>query len=255
LNHTKAYPFPENSFSKLFEHEEKNWWFQSRNLILLFYISNKIPSFSKFLEVGCGTGFVLKALFKKFPDKSFEGTEYSEEGLKYARLRLPKTKLTQRDATKMTEVECYDIIGSFDVLEHIEQDKIVLENFHTALNSIGYLILTVPQHMWLWSAVDEYSCHQRRYTRYEMLKKLRDAGFYIEYDTSFVSLLCPLMFLSRRRYKNTKQITDPMSEFKIPRLLNWFFSRIMLLEILLLKFGVRFPFGGSLLVIAKKIAK
>lgn len=129
---------------------------------MLFYISNKIPPFSKFLEVGYGTGFVLKALFKKFPDKSFEGTEYSKKGLKYACLRLPKTKLRQRAATKMTEVEFYDIIGSFDVLEHIKQDKIDLENFRTTLNSIVYLILTVPQHMWLLPTVDEYICHQRR---------------------------------------------------------------------------------------------
>lgn len=153
---------------------------------------------------------------------------------------------------KMDQIECYDVIGSFDVLEHIQEDEKVLENFYTALKPDGYLVLTVPQCMWLWSAVDEFSCHCRRYSRDQMVHKLGTAGFQIEYITSFVSVLCPIMFLSRLRFKKTAQITDPMCELKISNSLNWIFCLIMQFEILLLKICIRFPIGGSLLVIAKK---
>ena len=252
MKDTKIESFPVESFQGLYELEEKNWWFESRNEIIIYQISKKIVFFENFLEVGCGTGFVLKAISEKFIGKTFHGIEYSEEGLKFARSRMPKVEFTQLDATKMDQSECYDIIGSFDVLEHIEDDELVLENFYTAIKPGGYLVLTVPQHMWLWSAADEYACHCRRYTRGQMVEKLRNAGFQIEYTASFISLLCPIMFLSRLRFKRTEQITDPMCELKISKSLNWFLCQIMQFEIFLIKIGICFPIGGSLLVIAKK---
>ena len=252
MKSTKIEPFPEKSFEGLYELEEKNWWFQSRNEIIINQISRRIPFFEKFLEVGCGTGYVLKAIFERFPDKTFHGTEYSEEGLKFARLRMPGIKLTQLDARKMNNLECYDVIGSFGVIEHIEEDILVLQNFYTALKPGGYLVLTIPQHMWLWSAADEYSCHCRRYTRSQMENLLRSIGFQIEHTTSFISLLCPIMFLSRLRFRRPEQITEPMCELKISKSVNWFLHQIMQFEIFLIKIGIRFPIGGSLLVIAKK---
>ena len=252
MKNTKIEPFPVKSFEGLYELEEKNWWFHSRNKIIIHQISRRIPVFEKFLEVGCGTGCVLKSIFERFPSKALQGTEYSEEGLKFARLRMPGIKLTQLDARKMDQIECYDVIGSFDVLEHIEEDELVLKNFYTALKPDGYLVLTVPQHMWLWSAADEYACHCRRYTRSQMENHLRNAGFQIEHTTSFISLLCPIMFLSRLRFKRTEQITDPMCELKISKPLNWLLCQIMQFEIFMMKIGIRFPIGGSLLVIAKK---
>ena len=252
MKNTKIEPFPVKSFEGLYELEEKNWWFHSRNKIIIHQISRRIPVFEKFLEVGCGTGCVLKSIFERFPSKALQGTEYSEEGLKFARLRMPGIKLTQLDARKMDQIECYDVIGSFDVLEHIEEDELVLKNFYTALKPDGYLVLTVPQHMWLWSAADEYACHCRRYTRSQMENHLRNAGFQIEHTTSFISLLCPIMFLSRLRFKRTEQITDPMCELKISKSINWILCQIMQFEIFLIKIGIPFPIGGSLLVIAKK---
>ena len=188
MKNTKIDSFPVKSFEGLYELEDKNWWFQSRNKIIIYQITRRLPVFERFLEVGCGTGYVLKAIFERFPDKTFHGTEYSAEGLKFARLRMPGIELSKLDARKMDQRECYDVIGSFDVLEHIKEDELVLQNFYTALNPDGYLVLTVPQHMWLWSAADEYACHCRRYTRSQMEKYLRNAGFQIEHTTSFISL-------------------------------------------------------------------
>ena len=243
MKNTKIEPFPVESFKSLYELEDKNWWFQSRNKIIIYQISRRIPVFEKFLEVGCGTGCVLKAIFARFPGKTFHGTEYSVEGLKFARLRMPGVELSKLDATKMDQVECYDVIGSFDVLEHIEEDELVLKNFYTALKANGHLVLTVPQHMWLWSATDEYACHCRRYTRSQIVDYLGNVGFQIVHTTSFISLLCPIMFLSRLRFRQTEQITDPMCELKISKSLNWFLCQIMQFEIFLMKIGIRFPIG------------
>ncbi len=244
-------PFPSSSFSQLAEAESGHWWFRARNRVLLWALSTKIKPFKSFLEIGCGTGYVLEGVHNAYPSAKLFGAEYFEEGLVFARKRIPTASFRQLDATAMAEIDCYDVIGAFDVLEHIESDEKVLENMAHAIKPGGALMITVPQHRWLWSTVDEYACHVRRYTRNELVGKLNRAGLNICYVTSFVSLLVPLMWLSRRH--TSKVAHDPMSEFRIPRWMNSGLEAMMYIELTLLKLGVRFPVGGSLLVVAKKI--
>jgi SAM-dependent methyltransferase len=243
-------PFPASSFYRLAETESTHWWFRARNRLLLWVLKSKVPAFQSFLEVGCGTGYVLAGVHKVYPTADLFGAEYFEEGLTFARERIPTASFRQLDATKMTESACYDVIGAFDVLEHIEQDELVLHNLACALKESGNLLITVPQHRWLWSKVDEHACHVRRYTRSELVEKIKNAGLTIEYATSFVSLLVPLMWLARR--KAEKQAGDSLGELKISRWLNSAFEIVMNVELVFLKLGVRFPIGGSLLVVAKK---
>ena len=113
------------------------------------------------------------------------------------------------------------------------------------------MIITVPQHRWLWSVTDEQACHVRRYTKKELVYKVESTGLRVEYVSSFVSLLLPLMILSRLLTKSDKQ-RDPMYEFRIPGWLNRSLEKVMNFELWLLSLGIRFPFGGSLLLLARK---
>ena len=146
----------------------------------------------------------------------------------------------------------FDAIGAFDVLEHIEEDESVLTQLHKALKPTGVLLLTIPQHPWLWSANDDYACHVRRYTARELHKKVFDAGFRIERSTSFVSLLLPAMMLSRQTSSNKITEHDVTAELRLPKLLNNIFLGIMRIEQRLIKLGANFALGGSRLVIARK---
>lgn len=242
-------PFPSSAYGQLAEAESGHWWFRVRNKIVLWALTKKVEPFSVLLEIGCGTGYVLEGISQSFPHVELYGSEYFDAGLEHARKRVPKAHLMQLDATTLNDVDRYDVIGAFDVIEHIEDDEIVLSNLARAIRSGGSLVLTVPQHRWLWSAVDEYACHVRRYTRTELIAKVQNAGLQITYSSSFVSLLVPLMWLSRMRASKQH---EPMSEFQIPRWLNKTLETVMKIEFLLLRIGVRFPIGGSLLLIAKK---
>jgi len=243
-------PFPIESFDQLAEAEAGHWWFRARNRLLLWVLQRKVKTFNRFLEIGCGTGFVLNGIRSAFPNAELAGSEYFEEGLVHARRRIPTATFTQLDACEMSEKECYDAIGAFDVIEHIERDELVLTNLFNALRPGGYLLLTVPQHQWLWSIVDEHACHVRRYSQTELKDKVLAAGLKPLYVTSFVSLLVPLMYLSRLRARQDNH--DPMSEFKIPGWMNWVLEQVMRVEHLLLKLKIRFPIGGSLLMLARK---
>ena len=104
---------------------------------------------------------------------------------------MPDAELLEVDARRLPFEAEFDVVGAFDVLEHIEEDERALIEMHAALRPGGGLVVTVPQHPALWSAVDEYSRHVRRYRRSELLTKLRDSGFEVIHWTSFVSLLLP----------------------------------------------------------------
>ena len=244
------YPFPEAAFKYLASAESKHWWFRARNCVIIWLIRSRTPGIRSFLEVGCGTGFVINGIANAFPALELEASEYFEDGLVYARQRLPQCRFRQLDATAMAEQNAYDCIGSFDVIEHIDADECVLSNFNQALCPDGFLLLTVPQHPWLWSSADDYAHHVRRYTVQELRRKVLHAGFRIEYCTSFVFLLLPLMALQRLSSRN--QNYNPDDEFKINSVLNAALYLVMQLELTLLRLGLRFPAGGSLLLLARK---
>ena len=108
--------FPKESFFTLANLEDKNWWFVSRNKILEWILQKKVPEFDKFLEVGCGTGFVLNHLLTRFPKARFSGSELHKEGLEIAKKRNKEADFLNLDARCMDERESYDVIGAFDVL-------------------------------------------------------------------------------------------------------------------------------------------
>lgn len=242
--------FNPQAFEKLAEAEAAHWWFRPRNRLLTWALREKVGSFRNFLEVGCGTGFVLSGIHDAFPEVSLKGSEFFPEGLAFARDRIPTASFEQLDARKFEETGTYDVIGAFDVVEHIPEDELVLQNLGNGLRKGGHLILTVPQHRWLWSVVDEVACHVRRYSRSELCQKVESAGLKVTYVTSFVSLLVPLMYLARLRAQNKDY--DPMSEFQIPTWMNWMLEQVMRVEHFLLKTGMSLPVGGSLLVLAQK---
>jgi SAM-dependent methyltransferase len=243
--------FRPTAFENFARYEDGSWWFRSRNVLIMWALHRYVPEPKDYLEIGCGTGFVLRGVHEAFPAAHVTGSEYFNEGLEFARDRVPTATFIQLDATVMEQRAEYDLIGAFDVLEHIGPDEVVLKNLATALQLGGTLAVTVPQHRWLWSKTDEYACHVRRYTRGELTRKVRAAGFEIDLVSSFVSLLFPFMLLSR--VVSRRRDFDPMGEFKIPHWQSNLCESVMSAERWLLRRGVRFPFGGSLLLIAHKI--
>jgi SAM-dependent methyltransferase len=245
--------FKAHYFKELAELEAKNFWFCARNKLILWALQKYSPRLTSFLEIGCGTGFVTQAVSKLFPAARLVGSEYLEEGLVYARQRVPEAEFTQMDARDIPFESELDAIGAFDVLEHIEEDEVVLQQIWKALKPSGIVFITVPQHRWLWSAVDEYACHVRRYGTQELHQKVGNAGFEIIRSTSFVSALLPAMYLSRLLQKNkTNMSMDDVAGLRVNPILNKFLERLLEGELALIRVGVILPVGGSRLLVARK---
>jgi SAM-dependent methyltransferase len=199
--------------------------------------------------VSCGIGFVLKGIRETSP--RLAGSEIFGDGLAYAPARLPAVDLYQMDARQIPFDCGFDAIGAFDVLEHIDDDDGVLRQMFRATRLGGGLFVTVPQHRFLWSTIDEHSMHQRRYNRAELRTKVRKTGFEIERITSFNSLLLPLMILSRMHQKRHGDV-QPWRELEISPALNKVLESILTVERLMITNGVSFPLGGSLVLIGRK---
>jgi SAM-dependent methyltransferase len=154
------------------------------------------------------------------------------------------------DATRFAIRGAFDLIGSFDVLEHVQDDERAIVEMRNALNPGGGIIIAVPQHPWLWSAEDEFGHHVRRYRRRELEDKLERGGFAVLFSSSFVSLLLPLMVASRMLAK--LRGAKPESETAVSPALNRALTAVLRAEIALTLKGVRWPLGGSRVVVARR---
>jgi SAM-dependent methyltransferase len=250
LSHTFDQGFPSEGFDNLFSRESGNFWFRNRNRLIVWALRTYFPRIASFLEIGCGTGYVLTGIQSELPHLSLYGSEIYEQGLVCAASRLPNTPLFQMDARAIPFENEFDVIGAFDVLEHIKEDELVLNQMVKALSKPhGGIILTVPQHKALWSVTDDYSCHFRRYEALELKTKLERAGLKIARLTSFTSLLLPLMFASRRLNKSIEEF-DPTRELSLNPFLNATLETVLRFEHGLIASGLSLPAGGSLLAIA-----
>jgi hypothetical protein len=114
----------------------------------------------------------------------------------------------------------------------------------------GGLLLTVPQHPFLWSAVDDWSRHRRRYTRADLRDKLARAGFRTLCATSFTTLLLPAIYLARARPAPAE--FDPCFELRIHPAINALFGALGSIERAFIRAGGSLPAGGSLFVVAQR---
>lgn len=244
--------FRPESFDLLATLEAGNFWFEVRNDIVEWAIRAYAPDTKRLLEIGCGTGFVLSRLARTLPEASLLGTEIFSAGLPHAARRVPEVEFAQMDARRIPFADEFDVVGAFDVIEHIKEDEAVLGQAHRALRPGGALIITVPQHPWLWSAADDFAVHHRRYTARELHHKLRGAGFELVRSSSFVSLLLPAMAMSRLRQRRMDADYDPADEMRLPAWLNRFMAACLRFELGAMKLGLNLPVGGSRLVVARK---
>jgi SAM-dependent methyltransferase len=246
--------FDASSFGRLAELEPGSFWFRSRNRLLCWALEHYFPDAKNLLEIGCGTGFVLAGIRKELPRLTLRGGEVFSAGLRLAADRLPGVDLFQMDARQIPFESEFDVIGAFDVLEHIEEDELVLSQMYQAVRKGGGILLTVPQHSFLWSKIDEYSRHMRRYSISELKAKVERAGFKMLRATSFVSLLLPLMLIARLKQRPANREFDPTAEFKLSAPANYLLERVMDAERAMISLGVSLPAGGSLLLVAKRLA-
>ncbi len=247
-------------FDRLAQVEDEHFWFRARNHLILGLargISSSLKRCDLVLEVGCGTGNVLRVLESACPNCRLVGLELWHDGLRHARTRS-RALLVQADIGNSPFGEQFDLVGMFDVLEHLTDDQETLRLVHSALRPGGKLLLTVPAHQSLWSYFDEASRHCRRYSAEGIRQKLEDAGFEVEFLTQFMACIFPVVWSYRKlaglrgNTNSARQLAS--EEFRLVPVLNGILAALLHLEAKWICRGHSLPLGTSLVVVARKAA-
>lgn len=255
------HPYNPDFFIRLFAIEDRHFWFRARNQVISalvkLIIADPIPGY-RVLEVGCGTGNVLRVLERAFPNNLVIGMDLFAEGLCYARQRL-SCSLVHGDVYFPPFRKPFHLIGLFDVLEHIPDDIEILRHLHSLLVPGGTLLLTVPAHPSLWSYFDEASHHCRRYKPAELENKLIRTGYRVEYLSQYMVSIFPLVWLGRRLQplfkRSSVKDSDRMhalsaTDLRIIPVINKLLAFLLTQEIHLIARRRRLPMGTSLIAIA-----
>lgn len=112
--------------------------------VLTSYLTKKLKAGSKYLDVGCGTGIVVDGLFKNGLDSY--GVEISQSSLNIAKKRKGKYRLFDGKVIPYKN-NVFDAVGSFNVIEHVENVEAFLKESKRVLKKGGYLIVCTPNFM------------------------------------------------------------------------------------------------------------
>lgn len=244
--------YPSDGLNKLYNAEKEHFWFINRRDFIKYLFEKHLNSGSKVIEIGAGTGSIARMLMEKYDTCAGELFQY---GLEYAKNYGIK-ELYQFDLTRAPFKEHFDAVGMFDVLEHIEDDSLALQNVHSMLKDNGKIFITVPAHMFLWNHNDVIAFHKKRYEYKQLKELLENNGFKVlELKGFFISIL-PLLLLraiiKKDNDKTVNQNQDELSELEINPMINNILNTTCKIENYFLKY-ISLPFGGSLSVVAQKI--
>jgi SAM-dependent methyltransferase len=97
------------------------------------------------LEIGTGSGFFLDFAREVFPNSRFSGVEYDERLLAETTSRAPHANLIQGNAENFDLGQgVFDLVVSFQVIEHLYNPSAMLENVLTHLKPGGLFLVTTP---------------------------------------------------------------------------------------------------------------
>ncbi len=231
-------------------HEELvdiHWWFRGRQKIILRLINKVLPEQKgiKILDTGCGTGEFFP-LLKEYG--KVQGIDTAEEAVESCQKRDYQTAFGSILNIPFPE-NTFNLVLALDVIEHIEDDFLAVQELNRVTKPNGLIFITVPAYQFLWSGHDEVNEHKRRYTA-TRLKKLGESNrlklIKLSYFNTFLAIPIILIRLFKKILKRGRADLE-----KTNYILNSILKMIFSAESFLLK-KINFPFGISILAIFQK---
>ena len=249
--------YPENGNEIYLKIEDASFWYKHRNDCIAISCTHFLEPNSVIIDIGGGNGYVSNRLQKEGYNPIL--LEPDETGILNAQKRGLKNLICSSFQDADLHANSVPNIGLFDVLEHIDNDMAFLHELHKILKVGGNVVLTVPAYSFLWSDEDDHDKHFRRYTKKELCKKMTQCGYEIAYSTYFFSLLPLPIFILRTipsflGYKRSFTQEEYMKENTSNNtMINKVMGKIWKHECNRLTHKAKLLFGGSILIIAKKV--
>jgi SAM-dependent methyltransferase len=235
--------------------ERTHWWYVARRKIIFDWVFRTLADrpAARVLDIGCGTGFNIEQVRARHGGQVV-GLDLSTDALTFCRSRnLPD--LVGGDGTcSPFRSASFDVIMALDLVEHLDDDQAALRELARLLRPGGTLIIFAPAFNFLWGLQDDVSHHRRRYTAGELSQKLDRAGLCVAKLSYANMALFPLIWGGRAALRLFGHDERVVSENDLhPGWSNGLLQAIFAAERPLLR-RVNFPFGVSLLCVAKRRA-
>ncbi len=238
-------------YANMEQMEEAHWYYAGKRDFCRAWLLRVGPPQTSdvLLDCGAGTGRFAKEMEAYC---SVIVLDDHEEALKLLRTRFQATQIISLAGDRIPLPDgSLNYVTALDVLEHTPDDRTVVQGFLRMLKPGGVALVTVPASMALWSDWDVSLHHYRRYSR-PGLKALFPAEQWDLVHMNYTNVVVyPAVWMVRRWRKWFPKKKDEMrSEDRLPgprtnALLRWLFVQPAL-------WRVPFPFGVSLLLVARK---
>lgn len=240
-----AVTFPAERLNVIAGHEEAHFWHEPRRRLFLDMIERAgVKDRGPLLDVGCGTGSLVKALLHRGYDARGVDPWAAERS-------LPTSSFRQGTVASLPwSDETFGAICLFDVLEHVEEPG-SLRELSRVLKPGGTLFVSVPAHAFLWSPRDDRAGHLRRYSRASLRSALVRAGYGVTQLFGFQFLLLPALIVNRFRARWRNRVTEIDHEDVPSPHVNAILRRINAAELALGRI-MRPPTGSSLIAVARR---
>jgi len=244
-----------DEYGIMYLHEQSYWWFVGKQFLIrdnLKRLGLAGLKRARILDVGCGTGIILE-LLGWFGTAC--GIELSPQAIRYLRKRdLRSVARCDVNQSIPFKDDVFSAVTCLDVLEHLDDDLILMKEIVRVCRPGGYIFITVPAFAKLWSPHDVALHHKRRYTRKQMLENVRGLQCEIIKASYYNSLLfIPILAVRKfRSFLSEKNQVQSDLSIILPVWLNKVLALFFVAEIYCLRF-FNFPFGVSFLLILKKL--
>ncbi len=234
--------------------EDAHWWYRGMRAISAAWLDLAYPQRRdlRILDTGCGTGGNGEFLQRY---GAVSGLDLAALALQFGQRRLPG-KLTRGSVVTLPFVDAaFDLVTSFDVLYHrgVINERAALAETARVLRPDGRFLMRLPAYRWLASKHDRSVHGRHRYTAREVRTLVTEAGLEVERVSYINTLLFPLPLLLRLSERVLPQREQAESELALPGpIVNTTLQAVMNMEAAWLRDGGRFPYGLSVLVLARK---
>ena len=213
----------------------------SRTSAINQWLYDEIKKFAsgEILEIGSGIGNISAHLLK------------DQINVSLSDLRLEYCQLLQRKFVKDSHLrqvyvldlavadfktkyfdmlEKFDTVIALNVIEHIENDSMAIQNAKSLLRSNGKLVILVPAGQSLFNSLDRELGHYKRYSKTRLKTLIRTAGFDISYCRYFNAAGILGWWLSGTVFRNKVITSSKLNLFNklVPlfRILDWFVTPV-----------------------------
>ena len=176
-----------------------HWYYQSKKVPLLRYIKEVYAKTGKpinLIDLGSGSGFFMYEAYEALPE--FIGQIYLvDTGYSEDEMNPTKGQRFQKQHFLPDKIE-NGLVVMMDVLEHLPDDKAMLDDIKKRSVGVNHFFITVPAFKSLWSGHDVYLGHYRRYTTTMLEDVLKATGMTTKRCYYLYGTIFPLVWLVRR---------------------------------------------------------